>query len=317
MNAIKKAESRDDGYIPFAIRFKAWWEGLDPQALVTPKKTAANPLAIEVDDPEPQRSWPESRVAFCRRLWELEETDEVVEPGGAEYTEWLMKPMGLTSEGSSADLSAGLGGGLRKTAAALQVYIDGFEPDAELAALGHALSVKHGMDRRAAIQPYSPEDLTLAARRYTGVLCRERCYRIADKPQFLEMLFESLRPRGHLVITDYVLADGAEADDHAVTGWLSRAPDDIQLWTAEDYRKTLVPFGMDMRIAQDDTDHYRSILLQGWTRFVAGLGKTDLTRDFVNEMMREAEYWLMLIRALESGKLRYYRFHAIRGGESL
>jgi hypothetical protein len=32
--------------------------------------------------------------------------------------------------------------------------------------------------------------------------------------------------------------------------------------------------------------------------------------------MREAEYWLMLVRALESGDLRHYRYHAIRGHAS-
>jgi len=306
----------DDNYIPFSIRFKAWWEGLDPKALIAPRSEDDNPLAIEVDDaPDPNQQWTQGRIAFCRRLCEITDKDEVVDPGGAEYTFWLFKPMSLTSQVSAVDLSAGLGGGTRKTATDLNTYIDGYEMDSELAELAHALSVKHGVERRIPIAAYDPETFELPERKFNGILCRERLFRITNKDRFLGMTFNALRPRGHFVMTDFVLKTESDATDPTISAWLPKAANGSSLWTAEDYRATLTRLGMDIRIQKDETDEYRSMLLKAWSQFVVGLSKADLTRDFINDMMREAEYWLMLIRALESGKLRYVRLHAIRGGE--
>ncbi|MEC9268156.1 MAG: methyltransferase domain-containing protein [Pseudomonadota bacterium] len=322
VNAILNNKRNGDDYIPFHIRFQAWWEGEEPNALLIRKYGTApeNPLAIQVDDEagddETGLVWPKGRINFCRRLWELDEKDEVVHPGGADYTSWLMKPMNLNHEMSSIDLSAGLGGGTRKTAKSLSTYIDGYEIDPELAALAQELSVKHGMERRAPVSVYNPDELDLPARRFSGVLCRERAYRFRRKDLFLKTAFNSLRPRGHFILTDYVVVNPSDADHPTIRAWMSREPGEFDLWTAEEYRKYMVNLGMDMRITEDETDEYRAMLLQAWSRFVAGLSKQDLTRDFINDMMREAEYWLMLIRALESGKLRYYRYHAIRGIES-
>ena len=316
--AVQKS---DDGYVPFAVRFKAWWEGLDPDAMISkkPAEAEANPLAITIDHPEDEapKIWPKTRIDFCRRLWEIGEKDEVVHPGGSDYTFWLMKPMGLTSEMTAVDMSAGLGGGTRKVARELNTYIDGYDPDGELAEFGHELSTKHRMDRRVPIKGYDPDDFQLPENRFGGVLVRERLFRIQDKEHFLKMLYCALKPRGHMVVTDFVVKNDRDANSPEIMAWLSRESSSAELWSSTDYRQALISYGMDLPIAEDETDEYRAMLLQGWSRFVAGLSKPDLTRDLVNDMMREAEYWLMLIRALESGKLRYYRYHAIRGGESI
>ncbi|MEQ8443242.1 MAG: hypothetical protein RIM33_13575 [Alphaproteobacteria bacterium] len=316
MPAFAKQNSPvDDGYIPFSVRFKAWWEGLDPNALVakpSDNDDPGNPLAIQVDEPEEANNWPTSRLDFCRRLWEVEEEDEVVEPGGAAYTSWLMKPMSLTSEMSAADLSAGLGGGTRRAAKDLSCYIDGFEPDLDLAMLGHGLSKKHGMERRVPIITYDPDKMNLPEQRYHGILCRERLFRMPNKPKALQAIYSGLKPRGHLIITDFVLGENAELDDREIAAWVAKEPGAKHLWTEAQYRKTIVGMGMDLRVDQDETDMFRSKLLQAWAQLVAGLSRSDLTRDFVNVMMREAEYWLLLVRALESKKLRYFRFHADR-----
>lgn len=316
MAGLVRKNSTDDGYIPFSVRFKAWWEGIEAEEIAGDGRPASS-HAIEVDAPdeEDDRAWPETRLTFCRRLWENAETDEVVEPGGAEYTTWLMKPMSLNAEVSAVDLSAGLGGGVRHTCKEVGTYIDGYELDPELAEEGNRLSKKHGMERRAPILHYTPEMLELPARKFMGALCRERLFQFDKKEQFLETLFNSLRPRGHMVLTDFVVVNAADEDDPAVQAWLAKAPETTRLWKADECRKMLISLGMDIRICEDETNEYRTILLQGWARFVEGLKKPDLQREFINDMMREAEYWLVLIRALESGKLRYVRIHAIRGME--
>lgn len=275
--------------------------------------TIGNSLAIHVDEPTENVNWSESRIQFCRRLWELTDRDEVVEPGGADYTAQLMTPMGLNSEGSAADLSSGLGGGTRRTCKNLSCYIDGYEVDTELASLSAGFTKQHGMDRRAPMAVYDPEALALPEERYNALLCRERMYKVSDKPRFLSAMYAGLKPRGHLVMTDFVLSNEASMQDREILAWTTREKGAQPLWTGEQYRKALVGMGMDVRICADETNRYKTMLLQAWARFVAGLSKADLTREFVNDMMREAEYWLMLIRALEAKKLRYVRIHAIKG----
>lgn len=310
-----------DGYIPFAIRFQAWWEGLDPSALLARPEDRArpNPLAIEIDTPAdagPTIRWPDSRVAFCRRLWEDGPNDEVVHPGGALTTFELMKPMGLSSECSAADLSAGIGGGTRRAATEIDTYVDGFESDPELADLGARLSRRHGMQRKANVQPYEHDKLEIQAAKYTGILVRERVYQFARKDIFLEQCFTALKPGGHLIITDLNAPRSSAKPHGSIAAWKKREGEPVDLWTTDQMAGAITRLGMNIRIKKDESDIYKSRLLKGWARFVAGLSREDLTRDFVNDMMREAEYWLMQIRALESGDLRYYRYHAIKSSVS-
>ncbi|NMM44432.1 class I SAM-dependent methyltransferase [Rhodospirillaceae bacterium KN72] len=314
---------KKDNYIPLSTRFQAWWDGVDARELAEYKRlrsAAPDPLAIEVDeepDEDDGKRWPERRVAFCRRLFDIAEEDETVQPGGADYTLWLVKPMSLNSEQNAADLSAGLGGGTRKVSKELGLYIDGYESDPELAELAMELSRRHGMDKKVAVTPFDPDDFTLPAGRYNGILTRERAYRIRNKAKYLETICNALRPRGHIILTDFVLASPNDELSPIVEAWKDREAAEFTLWTADDYRKTLTAQRMDVRIIKDETEEFRQILLKAWTKLATSLDKGELTREFVNTMMHEAEYWLILIKAMEMGKIKYYRFHGIRGGETM
>jgi hypothetical protein len=72
--------------------------------------------AITRSSPEDVRlCWTDERVAFCRRLWAISDEDnEMVEPGGAAYANTLLQGAALNSTKSALDLSAGLGGGVRR-----------------------------------------------------------------------------------------------------------------------------------------------------------------------------------------------------------
>ncbi len=70
--------------------------------------------------------------------------------------------------------------------------------------------------------------------------------------------------------------------------------------------------GFDVRVAEDLSGSYQRYVLSAWAKLVDGLDREDLTRDFVNIMMVEADFWLRRMRALESGKLRLIRYHGIK-----
>lgn len=324
-----------DGYIPFLERFKRWWSGGAPPERVRRRRPArsgpgarkrtpaaqnngaSDPQAITVDDPSEEDAglrWPDARVDFCRRLWAVEDEDEMVEPGGARYCADLLKPTAIDSSKAALDLSAGLGGGVRYLAKHSGLWVTGMEPDTELAQRAQELSCAHGMARRSPITAYDPEVLRLPKRKYYAILARGRLYRVRAKTDALKAIRDALKPQGHLILADFALARESSAEAKAVAAWAALEPERPPLWTMEQYCQALRGAGMDLRVFEADSEHYRSLVLRGWARLVQGLKREELTRPFVDNMMREAEYWVCLARALESGELVYLRAHCMRKG---
>lgn len=318
----------DDGYIPLLDRFKSWWRGddaaADGVALVErsdPSGADTGPNAITVapaDDAAIEGQWTDARVAFCRRLWAIsDEDDEMVEPGGSAYCNTLLTPAAINSSKSALDLSAGLGGGVRYMVAALGLWITAADPDPELAKRAQQLSVKRGLGKRAPISAYDPDKLALPADKYHAVLLRERLYRMHDKQRVLNSICQSLKPKGSLVLTDFALANDAAGTSDPVTAWTAKLPQPAALWTVDAYRQALEDCGMQIRILDGNFTDYRAMILAGWSRLIDGLAREDLTREFVDTMMREAEYWLSLERALGSGALVYLHCHATVSAEAV
>ena len=109
-------ETEDQDKIPFRIRFKAWWEGVEPESLLEHGAISSDPNSIAVSDPDAEGEeavhWNETRIEMAGRIWGTEEEPDVVLPGGVDYTLSLAKPMGLNAEKTVLDLCAGLGGGV-------------------------------------------------------------------------------------------------------------------------------------------------------------------------------------------------------------
>ncbi|WP_259782740.1 methyltransferase domain-containing protein [Aestuariispira ectoiniformans] len=312
---------KDKPKIPFRLRFKAWWEGVDAESYLKlerddPDHSDSN--AIHVDDVEEEdTNWPESRVSFLTRLWGGEDQEEVVHPGGTEYTMMLAKPLGLNETKTVLDLCAGLGGGTRELSKQFNLWIEGMEADPELANLANDLSIKHGMEKRAPIQTFDPNKLELPEKRYDAIMIRESMFAYPSRGSLIEKAFNSLKPRGHLLITDYVLKQPDSIDARPVAIWQENHPTKPLPWTMAEYKRAVLNLSMNLHIHEDRTDEYRTLVLNGWSTYVNQLQKSDLDRDTVNELMHEAQYWLRLVRALESGELRYMRIHATRGSETI
>lgn len=312
---------KDKSKIPFRLRFKAWWEGVDPESYLKydrddPDRSISD--AIHVDEnPDKEKKWPESRISFLTKLWGGEDRQEVVHPGGTEYTLMLAKPLGLDETKSVLDLCAGLGGGTRELSKTFNLWIEGMESDAELANLANDLSIKHGMEKRAPIQTFDPNKLELPEKRYDAILIRESMFAYTGRQSIIEKAFNALKPRGHLLVTDLVLKKSDSIDARPVAVWQENHPAKPFPWTMAEYKRAVLNMSMNLHIHEDRTEEYRSLVLNGWSTYVNQLTKSELTRDVVNELMYEAQYWLRLVRALESGELRYMRIHATRGSETI
>lgn len=321
---MARAQARDaepdDGYVPFLDRFKQWWSGDDDtesgDGIVLVKRdgdTTApgtgekSPKAITVSRQRPEndgRLWPDARVEFCRRLWATtEEDDEMVEPGGAAHYAELLQPTALNSTKSGLDLSAGLGGGVRYMVGGQGLWITAMEPNRELVNIGQSLSVKRGLAKRAPVLHYDPETLELPPQKHHAVLLRDRLFRMQSKHKLLEAIRQTLKPGGVLVLTDFAVDDDSSTDEGPLSDWFAQEPEKPVLWTVDAYRDILESMDMVVRTFETDASDYRRMIRAGWARLIDGLQREELSRDFVDIMMREAEYWLSVERALDAGDL--------------
>jgi SAM-dependent methyltransferase len=309
-----------DSYIPFLDHFLRWWHGNDATdagddiALAEGGRDSgsdAGPGAITVDTEDDGLQWTDARVAFCQRLWaSSEDDDEMVEPGGSAYCNTLLTPAAINSSKSIIDLSAGLGGGVRYLVAALGLWVTASDPDPELVKRAQQISAKRGLGKRAPISVYDPDALALPANKYYAVLLRERLYRMHDKQQVLATIRQSLKPAGSLILTDFALASEAAGESEEVAAWMAKQPEPPELWAIDAYRDAIERTGMQIQILDGASKDYRGMILDGWSRFIEGLKREELTREFVDTMMREAEYWLCREHALRSGSLVYLHCHA-------
>jgi len=308
------AEHEQDDYVPFSVRFKAWWEGVDVNDLLRDgrqRKTEAASIAVnETLKREESGEWPDLRLQVLKRLW----GEGFIYPGGPRQAVRLVKPMNLDPTKTVLDLTAGLGGGTRAMSEAFGLWITGMETDPVLAAKAHELSVVAGMEKKAPISPCDIETLELQTGRYDGVLIRDRFWSIKDKEQVLRKVDSSLKSKGHLILTDLALKDTASTACDAVQSWMEAEGERCTPWTMDDYRNIFSDVRMETRIFKDEAEEYRALILNGWSDFVENLANEELDRDFVDMLMQEAKEWQRLVRALETGDLCYLRIHAINMG---
>lgn len=314
MGNMLTADHKEDDYVPFSIRFKAWWEGVEVSQLLRDGRERAGPsAAISVNQApvlEEDGEWPELRLKVLKSLW----GEGFIYPGGAKQAVRLVKPMNLDPTKSVLDLTSGLGGGTRAMSEAFGLWINGMETDEVLAKKAHELSVVAGMEKKAPIAHYTVEALDLPTGRYDGILIRDRFWQTDDKEQMLKKVDSALKSKGHLMLTDLALKDFASGSSEAVQGWMEAEGERCKPWTMDDYRNVFSDLRMEARIFKEESEEYRALILKGWSDFVENLSTEDLDQSFVDMLMKEAQAWQRTVRALETGDLVYIRIHAINIG---
>lgn len=287
-------------------RIRHWW-----------RRTPAGPAQAH----PPALSASPSRDGDAKRLRESEPLDRLtvmawlwgkghVLPGGDAFALELAKPFGLNPSMSVLDLSAGLGGPARAIAKGFNVYVTGMERNYELARAGQQMSVVAGMERRAEIIHYDPEELEFRKHRFDCILGRLVTFPIRDKERFFRVVFEGLKPGGKLMLTDFVLEPG-HGRDRALRGWMAHEPIPPVLWTVQQYEDCLSGLGFDLRISEDNTDSCRHMIVSAWSQMIQEHELQRLSRHDLGVIVDEAEFWAHRIAALERGGLRFVRFFAL------
>ena len=230
-------------------------------------------------------------------------------PGDANFVRDLAKPLGLDSQKSVLDLSAGLGGGTRALADAFKTYVTGFERDKELAVEGNKISKATGHGRSAPIQHYDPFNFSYE-KRADAVIARGIAYTCADKDAFLVRVSATLKPRGHLVITDITCEQ-----DHLmhpdVQAWIKMERHEAHPVSNLEFSEILTRHKFDVRVNANISQDYRHMVLVGLAKLANYLQDRKLSPQLRDMVKAETEYWERRLKAMEAG-VNYTRFYAIK-----
>jgi hypothetical protein len=119
----------------------------------------------------------------------------------------------------------------------------------------------------------------------------------------------SLKPRGHLLITDFVVQP--KVGGPALEAWLRQQNPPARLWAAAQYEDCLTRLGLDSRVTEDTTSKLRQLILGGWAQMISTIDLHGLPKQHLLTIVDEAERWVRTIEAIDAGSLRMYRFYAL------
>jgi cyclopropane fatty-acyl-phospholipid synthase-like methyltransferase len=289
---------------PLLVRLLTWFsEAKKPKASPGPHRetaekdgSAAGGVTIA----------PLSRMTVAQWLW----GDGFVMPGDAAYVLELVKPFGLTPAMSTLDLSAGLGGPSRVIAQAFGTYVTGLERSPERAKRGMEMSTEANLAKRATIIHYDPESLELRANSFDCVIARGSTYNVVEKERLLRVVHQGMKQRSQLVLNEFVI-DPVIGERPEIAAWMARETHPPVLWTVREYADCLTSLGFDIRVAEDITTVYRSMIVAGWARLLNEVDLKALAKQHRLTVIDEAELWMRRIAALECGALKVFRIYAL------
>lgn len=307
---------------PLLARLKAWWAGYeietsDPAAAPAPRAPAQSSAPVAAPAPSSPPSaiqawtaaWSGARIRAAERVWGA----GFISPGGADVILDLVKPLVIMPQHSVLDLHAGVAGPARAIAETFGVWVTGFEASRDLVARAAEENKIAGMVKRAPVTEFDPEAPLLKKKGFDRVFSKELLFQVARKAELLAAVAAATKSDGQLVLTDYVLGDGA--DDGFVDAWSKHEPIPPCPVGAKKMQELLKQSGFDVRTAEDMTDRHAALVVAQWDAVLKSLRPRELEPEVAVALIREAEIWAARAAAFASGRLRCYRFFALRRGK--
>ena len=288
-------------------RLSDWWNGGEmPEGI----DAAPPPVVQETAEPGdpspavyvPPPYWTPDRMEIAQRIW----GEEHVHPGGETYAASLLNTLTLNAAHAVVEIGAGLGASTRLMHRSFKVWGKGFEPNRELAAAGSALSGDAGMARKAPIAAIDLGAPGLKRGAADRLILRDLLHTVRDKAGLLRVLGEAMKPKGQMLLTDFVLRDASVPPD-AVLRWARGEPVASNPGTLRGLKNLLRESGFTVHVFVDESALMREMILDGWDGFRAALPGSPIYVDQYGVMFDEGERWRRCVAALETGALQYVR----------
>ena len=308
--------------LPLKLRLKAWWEGYDADEIrqrIVERMPEEESKAVEAPAaPDKSKSslveeelnpWDAEKLNIAQYIW----GEGFCGPGGPDYIITLSKLMALSPEMSMLQLGAGIGGPARVLVEKFGVWITGYEESDILVEKGREMSKMAGMEKKADIHLYDPEDFEGFDRKFDRAFARETLFTIQDKEQIIAELEENLKPGGLFLITDYMLGSDAVIGTDTYKQWRVGERSTPYPCLVDDMVDLLKKYHFQVRVNEDISDQYIDMINHAWAgadETAAALAKQENGPKLIQTLMREAEFWTRRKKMLESGDLKLHRLVA-------
>jgi len=311
-----KGVDRRGGFADFKRRLKAWWEGeilkdakpakkdKKKKKKKTAKAKAPKPKpAAPVAAPAPAPVEPPPAVMTKAEILQMLWGEGYALPGGATFTQKLTQDVKLADGERCLDISAGLGGDACTLAQQHKIVVEAFESDAELMENGRAIVNKAGLKDAVILSEGDAATSPFADQAYAAIFARENLVTQPDRKKLMANLVPSLRPKGSIVITDFMLADRS-SDNDAVKSWRESEPVKPVPFTMDEYSELLAENRLAVGDCNDLSEDYIKFIHEGWKRLHSFLQTAKLSPETATMLIEEGNMWLARCKALESGQLR-------------
>ena len=297
------SEKRSSAKISFTEKALAWWNGYDIRVKKEHKRVKRQGRVLT------EREKRAARLEVLNDLW----GEGYSSPGERQYIMELLKPFGLNASMSVADVGSGLGGAARVMAEEFGVWVNAMEADATLAERGMDLSRRAGLGRKAPIKSFDPVSHQFKKGSFDCVFSKEMLYSYKGRNLLMAGFFNSLKPQGQALFTDFVLSGNKDEDaSQVVESWNNNEPHECDLWRVGEYVESMTKNGMDVRITEDISEKYIDLVQGRWAEFAEHMENKQIPEHMGEIILKEVEMWAERVRLLKGGEIRLYRFFGLR-----
>lgn len=311
----KSGEEDQTGELKHSLkqRLHAWWEGYDLRPVAGDGTTVAANDAVDgaadgaaegadADVPE----WSAARQELVQLIW----GEGFVSPVTPESVVDLAQPFGLTAENTMLEIGSGPGGGACAVAEKIGSYVDGFDLSSDLAKKALEASMLKGLEKKAVVKGFDPEQFELKTGFYDGCLLRETLIAIDDKDTFLETVLAAVKSGKPIVITECFITS-------AEPGPLAAASIDGEPGTVFPCEVSLVvdkleASNYEIRVNVDETEQYTALARAAWVEMADKITGKELEDDLAGALVRETELWDRRNEAFAAGELEMRRIVAFK-----
>lgn len=305
----KLVDAQARGQFGFRDKVLAWWEGYDLSG-VKRKDKEVNQEILDEDSEQPAN--PET---IHLELSELVWGNGFSGPWDAALFVPGIKLTGLPEASNRiAFIGADVGGPALEMATAFDCSMTIYEDNEWKADMAELRIAQADMAGTIRVEQRPIDDLDLEPDAYGAIICRDRFFEIADTYPVLKHFQEALVPLGHLVISDYVM-HLPEDYKSLIKAWAEIEPNDLHLWSIEDYQDNLGDLKLMMRQCEDVSGNYKSMIVRAWaavTEAIPSLMKRQGAEFFLETLDRDAQFWNHRWDALHNPGIRNYVIHALK-----
>ena len=304
----------DKDKLPLKLKLKAWWDGYDQDEVERKFKAQNKEDVVEepvVEEAKPEvvideTGWGENRININQFIW----GEGFCGPGGIEHILSMTKLLALDKKMSLLEIGSGLGGKARALAENYGVWVTGLEASEMLTEKGNELSLIKGMSKKVNIVHTDFKEEQTFEHNFDRIFSKESLFAVQDKETLLRSVYAATKPEGLALFTDYVLGSEGSVMKDEFKEW--RDKEDVRPYcqTEQEYREIIELVGYKTRVSEDITAQYIELISNAWkgsTEVVKQLINEENSRDMIDALLSEAEFWSRRVSLLKSGELKVWR----------